>query len=366
MKKIFLFLLFPLTLFAKFETTTVVQVNPSMIAIQPLGQSGGLLTKDYMESEFEQIVAPDTLRDALRRLQPEDAKDQAISDEAVAELCKKISAKPRRGTDFILISAQADTKEEARLLSNAVAEAYIERRKKEEVARAQRALKALDDELVAQSEIVQESRKELTTLIQKFGIPYFEDGNSLPLGMTEKQMLQNARRKLGDFKIMRDQIEIQMKKLVALEDDELAFYAAGLDLPDNQISQHYRQYQKLRTQKLALFDQGLKPTDPKVTALTAQIKKEHAEIQAQVATINENLKAKLELIDRQIERMNEMVQTSEKNTIDLSLKQNQYNQAKEAYEQSRAMLREMKIRQQEARVLLKMPRDPVTLQEAAK
>jgi uncharacterized protein involved in exopolysaccharide biosynthesis len=40
--------------------------------------------------------------------------------------------------------------------------------------------------------------------------------------------------------------------------------------------------------------------------------------------------------------------------------------AKEEYEQSRAMLREMIIKQQEARVLLKMPREPVTIHERAK
>jgi len=51
--------------------------------------------------------------------------------------------------------------------------------------------------------------------------------------------------------------------------------------------------------------------------------------------------------------------------IDLSIRQHIYIQAKETYEQSQAMLNEMKIKQQETRTLLKMPRTPVTIHKHA-
>ena len=59
-------------------------------------------------------------------------------------------------------------------------------------------------------------------------------------------------------------------------------------------------------------------------------------------------------------------QLTNEETVELSLKQHNYNQAKEDYEQTRDMLREMKIKQQEARLLLKMPKTPVTIHERAK
>lgn len=54
------------------------------------------------------------------------------------------------------------------------------------------------------------------------------------------------------------------------------------------------------------------------------------------------------------------------NVLQLDLKKSTFDQAREQFEQASAMLREMKIKQQEARVLLKMPRSPVTIHERAK
>jgi hypothetical protein len=47
------------------------------------------------------------------------------------------------------------------------------------------------------------------------------------------------------------------------------------------------------------------------------------------------------------------------------LRRHPYDQALETFEQSRAMLREMKIKQKEARILLKMPRKPITIHKRA-
>jgi capsular exopolysaccharide synthesis family protein len=72
------------------------------------------------------------------------------------------------------------------------------------------------------------------------------------------------------------------------------------------------------------------------------------------------------LVERQVIKMREMVDNRKEDAISLSLKQSTYTQAKEQYEQARAMLSSMKIKQQMARVLLKMPRDPITLHERPK
>ncbi|HBE95635.1 MAG TPA: hypothetical protein DDW68_00510 [Verrucomicrobiales bacterium] len=64
--------------------------------------------------------------------------------------------------------------------------------------------------------------------------------------------------------------------------------------------------------------------------------------------------------------MKQMVREKKDGTVDLSMRQHQYNSAKEEYEQSRMMYREMSVKQQQQRVLLKMPRTPITLHERAK
>ena len=57
----------------KYQSSTVVQVHPSMITITPTrngsrSQPGTLMTANYMENEFETIIAPKTLEEAALAL----------------------------------------------------------------------------------------------------------------------------------------------------------------------------------------------------------------------------------------------------------------------------------------------------------
>ncbi|MGY8660602.1 MAG: hypothetical protein ACKVKH_18470, partial [Verrucomicrobiales bacterium] len=54
-----------------------------------------------------------------------------------------------------------------------------------------------------------------------------------------------------------------------------------------------------------------------------------------------------------------------KDTVELSLKQHIYHQAKENIEQATQMLRELKIHHEKARTLLKKPHQPVTIYNRA-
>ena len=89
-------------------------------------------------------------------------------------------------------------------------------------------------------------------------------------------------------------------------------------------------------------------------------------MQEEIASLKTNLQTKLELLIRQIKRIEELLENKDKPHLDHSNQKTGYLRAKEAYEQSRTMLRELKIKQQETRALLELSRDPVTLHEAAK
>ncbi|MFT6864093.1 MAG: guanyl-specific ribonuclease Sa [Akkermansiaceae bacterium] len=153
----------------------------------------------------------------------------------------------------------------------------------------EKALAALDQEVMKQSDLVQENRKELTTLVQSYGIPYFDDGQSNPLGATEQSMFRDARGRLAEFEEEGEKLE---KAITA----EVTAGRSGADL--------------------------------------------------------EAKTAKLEGVKQQMEKLGEMVSTRKEDTIELSLKQNRYNQSKETYEQSRMMLRDMKVAQRGARAAL--------------
>ena len=255
----------------KYESTSVVQVHPSMITISPIGQSGQsglgtLMTRNYMENEFEWINAPETLTEAAERLDLPARWTMDLED-VVKTLRGIVATNPRRGTDFIEITVRHSKPEEAKEIAEAISAAYVARRNREELERAESALVALDDELTLQGDFVQEHRKELTVLIQQYGIPYFDGRSASPVGVTEEEMYRLSQKKLDDYETQRVQLTIQIQKLMTTPNEDIVRAAAGLDLPENQVTTYYNQNRQAIDQYNAIQAQGLGPKHPEVIAM---------------------------------------------------------------------------------------------------
>ena len=143
--------------------------------------------------------------------------------------------------------------------------------------------------------------------------------------------------------------------------EDIVRMAAGMDLPKNQVTTYYSAFRDLQNQVEIKTASSLGEDHPSIIQLQQQANQKLENARAEVVTLKQVLKTKLQLVERQVERMREIVDEKQDATVELSLKQHNYNQAKEDYEQARDLYREMKIKQQEARVLLKMPRTPVTI-----
>jgi capsular exopolysaccharide synthesis family protein len=354
----------------KFQSSTVVQVHPSMLTISPTRSSskvhsGTIYTRRYMENEFEAIIAPQTLTEAAESLGLTTRWEMEI-DEVVKILKNIVNAQPKRGTDYIEISVRHANAEDARDISRSISDAYISRRNRTEKTRAEKALRTLDEELQSHGDVVNEKRTALTVLIQQYGIPYFDGRSGSPVGQTEEQMLRKANDKLDTLAQNRDQLEIQIKKLVGTKSDDLIRTAAGLELPENQVSRLYAEYQQTIRQKESAIANGLGPNHPNVKGLTGTAENLLEDAKKEVISLKEVLNTRLLLVDRQVEKMREVVEDKKGITVDLSMRQHKYNSAKEEYEQARDLYREMKLQQQEQRILLRMPRNPITLHELPK
>ena len=205
------------------------------------------------------------------------------------------------GTDMARITLHSDDPDQAKNIIEALIESYLVTRKKIEEDRAKRALKALDNEKRELSDLVHDYRKDLTVLIQQYGIPYFDGGvTGNHLGVSEKVIFQSARAKLAD-------LETEMALLSAKNE--------------------------------ALQRDGV----------------EQAKLISQ-----------LQVLEKQVPKMREMVVNRKEDAITLSLKQTNYTQAKEQYEQARGMLREMKKEYMEQNILLKTPRVLITVRQLPK
>ena len=269
--------------------------------------------------------------------------------------------KPLIGTDLISLSAYHDNPATAKHIAEAVIESYISHRNTLELARANAALETLDTELLKQSDLVQDLRKELTILIQQYGIPYFDGQSANPTGTTEEERYRLAQKKLDDYETQHDQLTIQIQRIKTAAKEDIVPSAAGLDLPENQVTEYYRSYRQLENEIYDKMHSGLGKDHPSIVQLQQQADQKLAHARAEVVTLQQVLETKLLMLNRQIEKMREIINDKQNTTVELSLKQHNYTQAKEDYEQSRDMYREMKIKQQESRVLLKMPRTPVTI-----
>lgn len=315
-----------------------------------------------MESEFETVVSAETLNSAIQAI----ALDQrwGLSLEETLEKVKTmVSAEPRRGTDFIEIKARSHNQEDAHDIVNAVVDSYIARRNKMEMARAKKAIEALDKELQEQGDLVNDKRKNLTPLIQSYGIPYFDPRDSTQNEATEEKMHLNAQQRLDQLEQDRDRLKIQIDQLIKTSAEEMIPTAAALELPENQVSILYTQYLETLRESEKLAAQGLAEDHPDRVALTAQANELMGNAKKAVISLKEVLNNRLNLVDRQVERMKETILNKKEISLERAMRQHEYNSAREEYEQSRNLLREMKIQQQEQRALLKMPRQAVTRHE---
>lgn len=320
------------------------------------------MTRNYIENEFETITAPQTVSEAAKSLDLTTRWDMN-EDEVLQVLSSIVRASPKRGTDFIEISVRHANAEDAKDICQQITNAYITRRNRTEMQRAESALEALDTELQNHGDVVNDKQKALTVLIQQYGIPYFDGRSSSPVGQTEERMYQDAQQRLEQLKQDRDRLKIQIDKLVSTSSEEMIPTAAGLELPENQVSVFYDQFLQTNREMDDASAQGLGANHPTMKGLRVRASNLMRDAGSAVTSLKDVLNTRINLIDRQVERMEQTVEVKKDDTVSLSMRQHDYNSAKDDYEQARDLLRQMKIQQQEQRVLLRMPRTPITAHE---
>ena len=267
----------------------------AIIQIHPTESNFHTTTENFIANEITSLSLGTNLTAAASK------NNWKPKDINLDEVQKNLVVTQIPETDMARITLHSDDPDQAKKIINDIISSYVNQRKTTEEDRAKKALQALGSKRFSQSDLVQDCRKELTVLIQQYGIPYFDggsDGNHL--GASEKAMFQSARAKLADLET---ELALLSAKNEALERDE-----------DEQAK------------------------------LTLQ----------------------LEVLEKQVPKMRNIVDARKKHAISLSLKQTNYTQAKEYYEQARRVLREMKKKHTEAEILLKMPRDPITIRQLPK
>ena len=232
----------------KYESAALVEVKP-ISDIDPVGMRGGgigtPMTRQFMNTQFEIIVAPETLGRAIDKIQLETSWGQ--DRKTVIDVLRQIvRTTQRRGTDLIEISVRHRKKEEAQRIAEAVYEAYKDRRYDLEINVRKDQLKAVKVELQNKSDRVAELRKRLMDIAEKVGVIWVESERGGETIGGELELRQLAERQLYEAERERDQLKFQIDKLLAVADEDLPGLAA--DLPDVGFREAYNKFEDAKAE----------------------------------------------------------------------------------------------------------------------
>ncbi|MEN8679367.1 MAG: hypothetical protein ABF391_04875, partial [Akkermansiaceae bacterium] len=259
-------------------------------------------------------------------------------------LKKSLEISQVRENGFIKITAHHDDKTMPKLMVTTLLDSYRKFRKDQEKKWSTDQLSALARSIKEQEKIVLNTSKDNATWA--YGIPYFDSGD---LQKTEEQMIQSAKDKLAQFEKQAALTKKQIGKLEKLDDEQLILYAAGLELPGNEVAIYYEQYKEATGNRQRLLDRGLGRTHPDIEREEERMRTTLDKAKEECRTILKNLKIKLKLVEAQIPKMGQMLEDRGSENESLESRQLTYRRAREEHEDAKLLLRELEARKERVR-----------------
>jgi uncharacterized protein involved in exopolysaccharide biosynthesis len=324
----------------KFESIATVEMHSSALSTE---------NKHFVRNQLATLQTNHILEATAKEL---DMEPEALK--------KSLEISQIRMSDFIKITAHHDDEILPKLIVTTLLENYSRFRKDQETKSTKDTVTILNQEIAKQETELQNSKRDLASRIQSYGIPYFDSSTSQE---TEEKFGKNANERLAHFQKQGAEIKKQIRQLDSLEEEDLILYAAGLDLPQNQVAVYFVQYKESSADRQRLLDRGLGQTHPDVVALDEKMRTSLEKAKMECLSLLAVLKTKQELIDRQIEKRGHLLEDDGERTESLSLRQQNYKRAKERYEDSRLILKHLKIRKEQERAFLRRPEVFFTIHE---
>lgn len=293
--------------------------------------------------------------------------DPAFIEDQVAALSKSHPSfviRKIEDSDLITITAQHTSNNQAQQLIEFALESYATRRSQEDLSDINERIQALKNEILAQRKVIEEAQEFADANIVAVGIPDFR--NAPYVEVTEEEKLRRFQQRLTDFRSQRDQIKIEFQRLSTLKGDDLVLFAAGLDLPENQVTYYYTQYREVLNQRLLKLARGHAANHPEVIALDEKAADLLVTARLEATNLQENLKTKLEIYERQIERMAQMIDDrnsgrDDERNAELHQRFNTHMEAQKELREAQATLKQFQFEQENLARFLKKPEPPVSL-----
>ncbi len=348
----------------KYESIALVEVKP-IVDVDPTlsGGRGGMgvqMTRQFMNTQFEIIVAPETLGIAIDKIQLETRWGENRST-VMKNLRDIVRTSQRRGTDLIEISVRHRKKEEAQAIARAVYEAYKDRRFDLEMNVRKEQLKAIKIELQNKSDRVAELRKRLMDVAEKVGLIYVEteDGGRTIGDVTRLRDI--AEKELYDAKGVMRKLTFQINKLLSVSDEDLPSVAS--ELPDVGFKEAYNKYEDAKSELETMKASGLGDKHPDIAMRRARIFELEKSLRKRAVNVRESLKHSLALVEGQVENMRKVVNEQQDEGLDKARSMQELNVARKEYELARSIKDGMEARYDLEKTKLIMPSNSIIVHQ---
>ncbi len=311
------------------EVKQIVDIDPTMGGVK--GGMGAQMSRQFINTQFEIIVAPETLGLAIDKIQLE-ARWGQDRKAVLAQLKGIVRTSQRRGTDLIEISVRHGKKAEAQAIAKAVYEAYKDRRNNLESSVRSDQLKALKIELTNQNDRITLLRKRVEDLAEKHGLIFVEDerggktiGSTLPLKEKADNDLYEANRK-------RDAVAVQINKLLAVDQADLIAVAA--ELPDVGFKEDFVKYEDAKRDLERMLASGLGKKHPDIFMHQNRISSLEDSLTRKAKYAKKALKHNLDILDRKVEGLKGVVEAYQSEGTEKSRGYSEYNMARHEYDKA--------------------------------
>ncbi len=311
------------------EVKQIVDIDPTMGGVK--GGMGAQMSRQFINTQFEIIVAPETLGLAIDKIQLE-ARWGEDRKSVLAQLKGIVRTSQRRGTDLIEISVRHGKKAEAQAIAKAVYEAYRDRRNNLEMSVRGDQLKALKIELTNQNDRITLLRKRVEDLAEKHGLIFVEDerggktiGSTLPLKEKADNDLYEANRK-------RDEIAVQINKLLAVDQADLIAVAA--ELPDVGFKEDFVKYEDAKRDLERMLASGLGRKHPDIFMHQDRISSLEDSLTRKAKYAKKALKHNLDILDKKVQGLKGVVEAYQSQGTVKSRGYSEYNMARHEYDKA--------------------------------
>ncbi|MCP5534649.1 MAG: polysaccharide biosynthesis tyrosine autokinase [Akkermansiaceae bacterium] len=329
----------------KYESIALVEVKPIVDVDPTLGGGhstmGTQMTRQFMNTQFEIIVAPETLGLAIDKIQLETRWGEDRST-VMKNLRGIVRTSQRRGTDLIEISVRHRKKEEAQAIAKAVYEAYKDRRYDLEMSVRKDQLKAIKIELQNKNDRVAELRKRLMDIAEKVGLIWVETekggetlGNTLGLREQAEKELYDAERQM-------EQISFQINKLLSVDDADLISVAA--ELPEVGFREAYNKYEEAKSELQTMKASGLGDKHPDIEMRKTRIEELEKSLEKRAINVRESLKHRLALIEGRVKKMKAVVNELQDQGTEKARAIQEFNVARKEYQTALSIKDQMEVK----------------------